>query len=188
MSSVVFLAADDKSQSHWSPHPGWNLECTRTDRRKTWEFECGNILDQRPSLCVSFFDAAPMATANADFDPFYLRHVSFYLIKYYISHLLTDTSKNERNLLKACSNIDDFTALDIPASTATSSSNSSIPMAVCVTPTTRTTAMTVLFVKRVCKCFALAEYVADAAVDEVWVGPLVVKELKRIVESSEITK
>ena len=130
----------------------------------------------------------PMATANADFDPFYLRYISFYLIKYYISHLLTDTSKNERNLLKACSNVDDFTALDTPASTATSSSNSSIPMAVCVTPTTRTTAMTVLFVKRVCKCFALAEYVADAAVDEVWVGPLVVKELKRIVESSEITK
>ena len=58
-----------------------------------------------------------MATANADFDPFYLRHVSFYLIKYYISHLLTDTSKNERNLLKACSNVDDFTALDTPAST-----------------------------------------------------------------------
>ena len=32
------------------------------------------------------------------------------------------------------------------------------------------------------------EYAADDAVDEVWVGPLVVRELKRIVESSEITK
>ena len=101
---------------------------------------------------------------------------------------MTDTSKNVRNLLKACSNNNDFAALDTLASTVTNSSNSSIPMAVCVTPTTQTTAMTVLFVKRVCKCFALAEYVADAAVDEVWVGPLVVKELKRIVESSEITK
>jgi len=109
-----------------------------------------------PSLRVSFFDATPMATANADFDPFYLRHVSFYLIMYSISHLLTDTSKNERNLLKAYSNINDFPALDTLASMATSSSNSSIPMAVCVTPTTRTTAMTVLSVKRVCKCFALA--------------------------------
>ena len=36
--------------------------------------------------------------------------------------------------------------------------------------------------------FCVGEYVADAAVYEVWVGPLVVKELKRIVESSEITK
>ena len=110
-----------------------------------------------PSLRVSlFFNETPMATANADFDPFYLRHVSFYLIKYYISHLLTDTSKSERNLLKAYSNIDDLTALATLASMATSSWNSSIPMAVCVTPTTRTTAMTVLSVKRVRKCFALA--------------------------------
>ena len=93
-----------------------------------------------------------------------------------------------RNLLKVFSNNNDFAALDTLASMATSSSNSSIPMAVCVTPTTRTTAMTVLSVKRVSERFALAEYVADVAVDEVWVGPLVVKELKRIVESSEITK
>jgi len=93
-----------------------------------------------------------------------------------------------RNLLKTCSNTSNFAALDTLASMATSSSNSSIRMAVCVTPTTRTTAMTVLSVKRVSERFALANTLLMFAVDEVWVGPLVVRELKRIVESSEITK
>ena len=120
--------------------------------------ECENILDQATSLSprVSFFNTTPMATTNTDFDPFYLRYISFYLINWYISHLLTDTSENVRNLLKACSNNNDFAALDTLASTVTNSSNSSIPMAVCVTPTTQTTAMTVLSVKRVSECFALA--------------------------------
>jgi len=81
-----------------------------------------------------------------------------------------------------------FAALDTLASMATSSSNSSIRMAVSVMPTTRTTAMTVLSVKRVSERFALANTLLMFAVDEVWVGPLVVRELKRIVESSEITK
>jgi len=81
-----------------------------------------------------------------------------------------------------------FLALDTLASTATSSSSSSIPMAVCVTPTIRTTAMTVLSVKRVSKLLAMANMRLILRFGEVWVGPLVVKELKRIVESSEITK
>jgi hypothetical protein len=34
----------------------------------------------------------------------------------------------------------------------------------------------------------VGESAADVVADEVWVGPLVVRELKRIVESSEITK
>ena len=38
----------------------------------------------------------PMATANADFDPFYLRYVAFYLLRWFIYRLLTDTSKNLR--------------------------------------------------------------------------------------------
>ena len=101
---------------------------------------------------------------------------------------MADTSKKMRNLLKTCSNTSNFAALDTLASMATSSSNSSIRMAVCVTPTTRTTAMTVLSVKRVSERFALANTLLMFAVDEVWVGPLVVRELKRIVESSEITK
>lgn len=63
-------------------------------------------------------------------------------------------------------------------------------------PTTRTTATTVLFVKRV-SFFSSYTRLIDCNLvpgdpyqrfHTVWVGPLVVKELKRIVEASEITK
>jgi len=35
-----------------------------------------------------------MATTNPDFDPFYLRYVVCYRMKWFISDLLTDTSKS----------------------------------------------------------------------------------------------
>lgn len=60
-------------------------------------------------------------------------------------------------------------------------------MAVCDTPTTQTIGMTVLFAKRV-SLHLLPMFVGAKDGGAVWVGPLVVKELKRIVEASEITK
>lgn len=60
-------------------------------------------------------------------------------------------------------------------------------MVVCVTQTIPTTGMIVLFGKRV--GYSSSFYLHPSLNDPlVWVGPLVVKELKRIVESSEITK
>jgi len=97
----------------------------------------------------------PMATTNPDLDPFYLRYVVFYVTKWSISQLVTDISKDLRFYTKACSNIADFLVLDTLASMAMSFSNSSIPMAVCVTPITRTTGTTVLSGKKVSEWLAL---------------------------------
>ena len=80
------------------------------------------------------------------------------------------------------------TARAIQVSMDTSSSSSSTRTGVCDTPTIRTTVMTRSSGKRV---RIPSSHALDASVDSnfvVWVGPLVVKELKLIVESSEITK
>ena len=78
-------------------------------------------------------------------------------------------------------------------------------MDVCDTRTTRTTGTTVSSAKRVrilslllpaflgfvgCRilCVLTGTFVLTWVCWTVWVGPLVVKELKRIIESSEITK
>lgn len=72
-----------------------------------------------------------------------------------------------------------------------SSSSSSIRMAVFDTPTIPTIAMTVSFEKKVrATCVPplppLSRLTNPSLL--VWIGPLVVKELKRVIESSEITK
>jgi len=82
----------------------------------------------------------------------------------------------------------------IQANMATNFSSSSTLMAVCDTPTTQTTATIALFEKKVSISFYLLQNRRNNAettlglIKIVWVGPLVVKELKRIVEASEITK
>ena len=73
------------------------LESTRTDRRndaEAWEFECGKTLSNQRHPRVALEHTLPMATTNPDFDPFYLRYVAFYLMKWFIFDLLTDTSKS----------------------------------------------------------------------------------------------
>jgi len=55
-------------------------------------------------------------------------------------------------------------------------------------PTTQTTGMTALSAKKVSFHPTFPEFVGAKFAVLVWVGPSVVKELKRIVESSEITK
>jgi hypothetical protein len=81
MSCVLLLAADDKSQSDTGhlTQVGVHKNGSPKDT-DPWEFECGNILDQPTALRVSLLNTTPMATANADFDPFYLRYVAFYLL------------------------------------------------------------------------------------------------------------
>lgn len=61
-------------------------------------------------------------------------------------------------------------------------------MVVCDMQTTQTIEMTVSFAKKVSKLAVLSPPTRLITSSSVWVGPLVVKELKHIVEASEITK
>lgn len=81
------------------------------------------------------------------------------------------------------------TVPDTPGSMGMSSSSSNTRMAGCGTPTTPITGMTVSSAKRVSISFLLAFWgpLPDFTTS-VWVSELVVKELKRIVEASEIVK
>ena len=123
-----------------------------------------------------------------DKDPFYLRYVNGYThltLRYSSTPQLLVRYPNERSVTRgAYAN----TARAIQVNMDTSSSSSSTRTDVCDTRTTRTTVMTRSSGKRV---RIIIPHALDVAVDSnfiVWVGPLVVKELKRIVESSEITK
>jgi len=71
---------------------------------------------------------------------------------------------------------------------ATSSWSLNTPMVVSDTPTTLIIVTTVSFEKRVRKSDSPSQRICSSPSYIVWVGPLVVKELKRIVEASEITK
>lgn len=66
-------------------------------------------------------------------------------------------------------------------------SNSSIRTAVSAMPTIQITGTIVSFAKKVC-CISFLTHTRQPLFLVVWVGSLVVKELKRIIESSEITK
>ena len=71
---------------------------------------------------------------------------------------------------------------------AMNSSNSSFLMVVFATQTIPTTETTVWSVKKVSVVFSPLADTSLMRMSTVWIGPLVIKELKRIVEASEITK